>query len=200
MGEQELRILGEALEPDLLQVARREVAQQHRNLPVLHQLVGQTGIAAGDFLGDEREGLHFRAGLELDAAEFLRHAERADADLVGADQNFRRQPVLRGHDPFALPVAADERNHHVVDEVAARLPHQALLFGELGHLCVFLRARDRTIRRSVGLARSCALHWRHAAPRLPSSARSCRVTRGTKTRQGRGSAGRVAPSCLFLRH
>ena len=155
MGEQELRVLGEALEPDLLQVARREVAQQHRNLPVLHQLVGQAGIAARDFLGDEREGLHFRAGLELDAAEFLRHAERADADLVGAVEDFRRQPVLRGHDPFALPVAADERNDHVVDEVAARLPHQALFFGELGHLAFSFRpAIGRFVR------------W-DAAPRVP---------------------------------
>ena len=119
MGEQKLRVLGEALEPDLLQVARREVAQQHRNLPILHQLVGQAGITARDFFGDERKRLHFRSGFELDTAELLRHAQRADADLVGADEDFRRQPVLRGHDPFALPVAADERNDHVVDEVAA---------------------------------------------------------------------------------
>ena len=130
MGEQELRVVDEALEPFLLQVARREVAQQHRHFPVLHQLVGKPGIAARDLLGDEREGLHLAAGIELDAAELLRHAERADADLLGAFENLRRQPLLRGHVPFALPVAADERDDHFVDEVAARLPHQALLFGE----------------------------------------------------------------------
>ena len=56
--EQELRILDEAREPFLLQVARREVAQQHRDFPVLHQLVGEAGIAARDLLGDHREGLH----------------------------------------------------------------------------------------------------------------------------------------------
>ena len=42
MRQQELRILDEPLEPLLLQMARREVAQQHRHLPVLHQLVGES--------------------------------------------------------------------------------------------------------------------------------------------------------------
>ena len=130
MGEQELRVLDDAREPALLQVARRQVAQQHRHLPDLHQLVGQPGIAARDLLGDDREGLRLGRLVELEAAELLRHAERADADLMGAFEDFRRQPLLRHHAPFALPIAADERDHHVVDEVAAALPHHALLFGK----------------------------------------------------------------------
>ena len=117
--EQELRILDQALEPFLLQMARREIAQQHRHLPVLHQLVGEPGIAARDLLGDQREGLHLGRLVELDAAELLRHAERADADLVGAVEDFRRQPAFGLHVPFALPVAADERDDDVVDEIAA---------------------------------------------------------------------------------
>ena len=61
MGEQELRIVDEALEPLLLQLARREVTQQDRHFPVLHQLVGKTGIAARDLLRDDREDAHFAA-------------------------------------------------------------------------------------------------------------------------------------------
>ncbi len=42
-------------------MARREVAQQHRHLPVLHQLVGETGVAARDLLRDQGEGLRSRS-------------------------------------------------------------------------------------------------------------------------------------------
>ena len=90
MGQQELRVGHDAGKPTLLQMARREIAQQHGDFPDLHQLVGQPGITARDFFGDEREGRHLAGLVELDAAEFLRHAERTDADLVGALQNFRR--------------------------------------------------------------------------------------------------------------
>src|SRR5207302_4072113 len=141
-----------------------EVAQQHRDLPVLHQLVGEPGIAACDLLGDDREGLHLARLVELDAAELLRHAEGADADLLGSFEDFLRQPVLRRHHPFALPVVADERENDVVDERAARLPHEDLLFGEIAvHGCHFPgrscvgptilyrcgapRARNRGVRR-----------------------------------------------------
>src|SRR5262249_50627858 len=68
---------------------------------------------------------------ELDAAELLRHTERADADLFGAFENLLRQPVFRRHHPFALPVVADERDDHVVDEAAARLPHEVLFFRQV---------------------------------------------------------------------
>src|SRR6266699_1966207 len=37
---------------------------------------------------------------------------------------------VRVHVPFTLPVGADEGGHDLVDEIAAALPHQALLFGE----------------------------------------------------------------------
>jgi hypothetical protein len=47
-------------------------------------------------------------------------------------QDFRRQPVLRRHRPFALPIAADEGDDDVVDKIAAALPHQALFFGKVG--------------------------------------------------------------------
>ncbi len=132
MREQKLRIVDEPLEPFFLQMARRQIAQQHRDFPVLHQLVGEAGIAARDFFGDQREGLHLARPVKLDAAEFFRHAERADADLFGALQDFRRQPVFRSHRPFALPIAANERNDDLVDEIAAALPHQPLFFGEIG--------------------------------------------------------------------
>ena len=71
---------------------------------------------------------HFGALFEFDAAEFLRHAESADADLFGALQDAQRQPVFRHHRPFALPVLLDEGQHHIVDEIAAALPHHLLLF------------------------------------------------------------------------
>ena len=109
---------------------RRELAQQHRDFPVLHQLVGEPGIAARDLLGDQREGLHLGALLELDAAVFFRHAQRADADLLGPFQDAQRQPLFRHHRPFELPVLLDERKDDVVDEVAAALPHHALFFGQ----------------------------------------------------------------------
>ena len=41
MRHQELRLRDQALEPFLLQMLGRELAQQHRDLPVLHQLVGE---------------------------------------------------------------------------------------------------------------------------------------------------------------
>ena len=102
MREQELRVLDDAREPALLQVARREVAQQHRDLPDLHQLVGEPGIAARDLLGDEREGLHLGRLVELDAAELLRHAERADADLVGAFEDL----AAAAGPPASCPIRA----------------------------------------------------------------------------------------------
>src|SRR5947209_2849323 len=47
-------------------------------------------------------------------------------------EDLSREPLLGRYHPFALPVVADERNDDVIDEVAARLPHEDLLFGE-GH-------------------------------------------------------------------
>ena len=41
MGEQKLRLGHQPLEPFFLQVPRRQIAQQHRHFPVLHQLVGE---------------------------------------------------------------------------------------------------------------------------------------------------------------
>ena len=41
-----------------------------------------------------------------------------------------RQPFLRHHRPFFLPILLDVRQHHVVDEIAAALPHHLLLFGQ----------------------------------------------------------------------
>src|SRR5262245_31219499 len=130
MREQELRIADEALEPFLLQVTRREVAQQHRNLPVLHQLVGKAGIAARDLLRDDGKGLHLGRRVELHSAELLGDAERADADLVGAGENFRRQPLLGDHGPFALPVLANERDDDVVHERATAVAHENLFLGK----------------------------------------------------------------------
>ena len=57
-------------------------------------------IAARDLLGDEGEGLHLGALVELDAAEFLRHAERADADLFGAFQISGGRRASGPHVPF----------------------------------------------------------------------------------------------------
>jgi hypothetical protein len=128
--EQELRVLDQAFEPFLLQMTRREVAQQHRDFPVLHQLVGKARIPARDLLGDQRKRAHLALGIELEAAEFLRHAQRADPDLFGALQDFGRQTRLRIHVPFPLPVGADEGGDDLVDEITAALAHQALLFGE----------------------------------------------------------------------
>src|SRR5262245_64617956 len=128
MGEQELRVLDDAREPALLQVARREIAQQHRDLPDLHQLVGEPGIAARDLLGDDREGLGLGRLVELETAELLRHAEGADANLLRALEDLRRKPLLWDHIPLTLPIAADERDDELVDELPAALPHHALLF------------------------------------------------------------------------
>ena len=102
MREQKLRVVDQPLEPFFLQMPRRQVAQQHRDLPVLHQLVGEPGIAARDLLGDQREGLHFARPVELDAAELLRHAERADADLLGAFEDF----AAAADPPASSPIRA----------------------------------------------------------------------------------------------
>src|SRR5262249_3378095 len=82
---------------------------------------------------DDGEGLRLGRLVELDAAELLRHAERTDADLLRAFEDRGRQPLFRHHAPFALPIAADERNDDVFDEFAAALPHHALLFREAWH-------------------------------------------------------------------
>jgi hypothetical protein len=113
----------------LLQGARRNVAQQHRHLPDLHQLVGQPRVAARDLLGNEGEGLHLGGRVELDAAELLGHAERANADPVGLLEDLARQAGVRIHQPFALPVAAHEGDHQVVHETAAGFAHQPLFVG-----------------------------------------------------------------------
>src|SRR5262249_25060556 len=131
MGEQELRVRNEAREPFLLQMARSQVAQQHRDFPVLNQLVGQAGIAARYLFRDDGEALHLARRIELDAAEFLRYPERADADAISGGEYLVRQPALWSHVPFALPVVPDERDDRIVNEVAAALPHHALLFGEV---------------------------------------------------------------------
>ncbi len=127
-ARRKLGVADQAREPAFLQMARREIAQQHGDLPVLHQLVGQTGIAARDLFGDDREGLHFARRIELHAAEFFRDAESADADAVGRLEDLARQALVRLHQPLALPVGADEWDDIVVHKSAAALPHQPLLF------------------------------------------------------------------------
>ena len=104
--EQELRIVDDAREPALLQVPRRQVAQQHRHLPDLHQLVGEAGIAARDLLGDDREGLRLGALVQLEPAELLRHAERADARPCRRPRGFRggsRSSGVISHSRCQLP-------------------------------------------------------------------------------------------------
>ena len=105
----------------------REFPQEDRHLPVLHQLVGEPRVAARDLLGDKGEGAHLGGALQLHAAVLLGHAERADADAVGLLENRARQARLRVHQPFALPVLADEGRDEVVDEGAAALAHHPLL-------------------------------------------------------------------------
>ena len=76
----------------------------------------------------------------------------ADADLVRALEDLRRQPILGGHHPFALPIATDERDDRIVDKGTTALTHQALLFGKPmivhipspGELMLNGAARNRT--------------------------------------------------------
>jgi hypothetical protein len=72
----------------------------------------------------------FGALFELDPTVFFRHAQSTDADLLGALQDAQRQPFLRHHRPFLLPILLDVRQHHIVDEVVAALPHHLLFFGQ----------------------------------------------------------------------
>ena len=149
MGQQELRVFHQPLEPFFLKMLRRDVAQQHRDLPVLHELVGQSRIAAGNFFGDQREGLHLGLRIKLHPAEFLGYAQRADADAFGALEDFLRQPVFRRHQPFVLPVRAHERDDDVVNERAAAIAHHALFFGEVGHYAGFFVFKNSSIRPSA---------------------------------------------------
>ena len=52
----------------------------------------------------------------------------ANADVLGAFEDLGGEPLLWDHIPLALPIAADERDHDLVDELPAALPHHALLF------------------------------------------------------------------------
>ncbi|MNT48649.1 hypothetical protein D3C72_1854410 [compost metagenome] len=130
MGQEKLRVGQQPRKPLVLQMLRGEFAQKDRHFPVLHELVGKTGIPTGDLLGDEREGSDFGVVLKIDAAIGLRHAKRANADGLGALQDGPRQPFARAHVPFALPVRADEGGHGVVDEGAAAVAHQSLFLGQ----------------------------------------------------------------------
>src|SRR6202035_5109719 len=125
-----------------------------------HQLVGEARIAARDLFGDQRKSLHLARPIELDAAQLFGHAERADADLLGPLQDFRRQPVLRRHRPFALPIAADEGTNDVVDQIAAALPHQALFFGKLGgHEATSVSSCPALCRASTSVALQSVKTW-----------------------------------------
>jgi hypothetical protein len=130
VGEEERRVLEQAAEPRLDQLLRRDLAQEDRDLPVLHELVGKPGVTARDLLGDQREGAHLGLGVEVEPAVFLGHAKGADADGLGAFEDARRQSVARAHVPFALPVRADEGRHHPVHEGPAAVAHQALILGQ----------------------------------------------------------------------
>ena len=59
----------------------------------------------------------------------------ANTDLVGDFQNLARQAVFRRHDPFALPVLANEWSDVLVDKSAAGVPHHPLLFGQAAVVC-----------------------------------------------------------------
>ena len=97
MRQEEARVSDQARKPALLEVTRCEVAKQYRNLPVLHQLVGESRIAAGDFFRDECEGLHLGRGLELHAAELFGDTEGADADPVGSLEDLTWQALFGLH-------------------------------------------------------------------------------------------------------
>src|SRR6478672_3774892 len=143
----------------------REPAQQHRDLPVLHQLVGEPGVAARNLLGDEGEGAHFGGAFQLHAAVFLGHGERADADTVGLLEDRARQALLRLHQPLALPVLSDERRDEVVDEGAAALAHDLLLVGQIAFL---ESAHGRSIVDDAGSFLACAGRMR-AIPLIVNS-------------------------------
>ncbi len=130
MRQQEGRVLHHLREPSFLQVAWRDVAKQHRDLPDLHHFLRQAAVATGDFLGDHGEGLRLGLGVERRAAELLRDAERADADVVGDFQDLARQARIGIHVPFRLPVLARERNHVLVRELAGDVPHHAGILGQ----------------------------------------------------------------------
>ena len=90
--------------------------KQHRNLPILHELVGEAGIAPRDLLGDDGECADLGRGIELHAAELLGNPQGADAELVGLFENGAAADAVRVHLPFALPIGADEGRDDAIDE------------------------------------------------------------------------------------
>src|SRR5215471_13541500 len=184
-------------------MARCKITQQHRHLPILHQLVGEPRIAARDLFRDDGEALHLARRVKLDAAEFLRHAEGADADAIGGFEYLVRQPPFRLHVPFALPVATDERDDRIIDEVAAALPHHALFFGDTGHARppsakLICRTDIADMRKGEDLERvAVRLTQRLASPRLRREVAPLPSPSASPTPQGEGGS---FPSIVQIPH
>ena len=125
MREQELRVRDDAREPALLQMARREVAQQHGDFPHLHQLVGESESPRA-ISSAMMAKVATSVALSSSTPPNSSGTPSVRMPTLSAPARIRRQARFRHHAPFALPVAADERDHHVVDEIAAAFAASAV--------------------------------------------------------------------------
>jgi hypothetical protein len=151
MGHQELRLGQVAGKPFILQMLRGKRTQQHGDLPVLHQLVGQPGVTACEFGRDDREGLCLGGRVQPDPAVPGWHSQATQAGLVGLGQDLGWQPAGRVEPPFPFPVGGDEGPHHLVDVAPAGVPHQALLVRQ-----VPVRDLTNSVHRTLS-SHSCQL-------------------------------------------
>ena len=127
VGHQELQVGQVPGEPLILQVLGGKRAQQHGDLPVLHQLVGQPRIPPRDLGGDDRERPRLGRRVEPHPAILGRDAQAAQPGAVSLLQDLRGQPLGRVEQPLPFPVRLDKGPDHLVHVAPASLPHQALL-------------------------------------------------------------------------
>jgi len=104
MREQESRLLHDAREPELLQVARRDVPEQHRDLPDLHQLVGKPESPRA-ISSEMRAKVCTSCAGSSGTPPNSSGTPECGSDLVGLLEDSARQARIRVHQPLALPVS-----------------------------------------------------------------------------------------------
>ena len=126
MGHQELGLRHVTGEPVLLEVLWSELGDEHRDLPVLDQLVGEPRLASRNLGRYQRQRLGLGRRVERNPPVLLGNPESPQPRGIRLLEDVWREAVQRVHLPFTHAILLNERNNDVVDVPTGGVTHHPL--------------------------------------------------------------------------